>query len=836
MTCSRYRARILLAAYTIFGMPLASAQLPQPDLQTIFPQGAQIGQTVEVTIGGADLGEATGLLFSHPGITCAQIPVEATEFYPAGHKPVNYRVSVAPDVPPGVYEVTARTRLGLTAPRAFAVGTMPEKIHQTNHSPESAEDLPLNTVINGHADASAVDHYKLDLKQGQRVIIRCDAEVIDSRMDSTISIADSSGHEHKRNRDTIGRDPLLDFTAPGDDTYLLRVHDFTFAGGAQYPYRVSASDAPHIDFIDPPAGAPGTTGKFKIYGRNLPGGSTGEGVRLGPEELESIEVDIPVNGHGTPELIAGPVHTSLVAGMTWRLEANGKKSNPVRIGFAAAPVIRGEEGQEQEIPVPCETHGRFETKGDLDHYRFDARKDQPLWIECLATRIRTKSDPVLWIDQITVNDKGVEQFKEIASNDDSGGTPGGKTFPIRNRDCALLLNPPADGRYRLRLHDYTGRGGSHALYRLIIRPVAPDFDLVVTPWYTASDKAAKGVSRQAALIRQGGTTLLRVFSMRRNGFRDSIKLSVAGLPPGVSCPPVILPSDRDTATLVLHGSMEAATWQGLVTVTGRSGEIERTARAGTISWSIGNWDTEFTRARLSQQLPLSVSAEEKEPIIIQPAQDRYEIELGGKVEIPFKLEKAMGLKGDFTIAVSGLPHSKPPSVKLKQDAGEGKLALTFARSNEFKVEPGEWTFSLRGSGTIKYRHNLSAIEIARNQEARIAGLEKTAQEEAARAKAAIEPVRKALQEAEKNLGAASDDARAALEKAVAEKKTQLQEAEKMAKDAEEKVKRAGAAKKIASDRLKQANDQAKEKDRKHATHSKLITVVVKPPPPKEPGK
>ncbi|NRB28601.1 MAG: hypothetical protein HRU37_13095, partial [Roseibacillus sp.] len=359
---------------------------------------------------------------------------------------------------------------------------------------------------------------------------------------------------------------------------------------------------------------------------------------------------------------------------------------------------------------------------------------------------------------------------------------------------------------------------------------------VVTPWYAAPDKDAKGVSRRAALIRRGGTTLLRVFAMRRNGFRDSIALSVAGLPPGVSCPLVILPAGRDAATLVVHGTTEAANWQGFVTVVGKAGETEQTARPGTISWSIGNWDTEFTRARLSQQLPLSVTAEEKEPIIIQPAQDRYEVELGGKVEIPFKLEKAMGLKGDFTIVVSGLPHSKPPSVKVKQDAGEGKLAITFAKSNEFKVEPGEWTFSLRGSGTIKYRHNLSAIEIARNEEARIAGLEKTAQEEAARAKAAVEPVRKALQEAEKNLGAASDDARATLEKTVAEKKTQLQETEKMAKDAEEKVKRAGAAKKIASDRLKQANEQAKEKDRKHATHSKLITVVVKPPPPKEPGK
>ena len=817
-------------------MSFASAQLPQPDLQTIFPQGAQIGQTVEVAIGGTDLGEATGLLFSHPGITGAQIPVEATEFHPAGHKPTNYRVSVAPDVPPGVYEVTVRTRLGMTAPRAFAVSDFPEKVHQANHSPESAENLPLNTVINGHADAAAVDHYKLDLKRGQRVIIRCDAEVIDSRMDSTISIADSNGREYKRNRDTIGRDPLLDFTAPGDGTYLLRVHDFTFAGGTQYPYRLSASDAPHIDFIDPPAAAAGTTGKFKIYGRNLPGGSTGEGVRLGRDELESIEVDIPINGQGTPELIAGPVHSSLVAGMTWRLESNGRKSNPVRIGFAVDPVVRGEEGQEQVIPVPCETHGRFETKGDLDLYRFDARKDQPLWIECLANRIRTGSDPVLWIDQITVDDKGVEQFKEITGNDDTGGIPGGKTFPIRNRDCALLFNAPADGRYRLRLHNYTGRGGSHALYRLIIRPVAPDFDLVVTPWYAASDKGAKGVSRQAALIRRGGTTLLRVFAMRRNGFRDSIRLSVTGLPPGITCPPVILPRGQDATTLVLHGSTEVASWQGLVTVAGRGGEIERTARPGTISWSIGNWDTEFTRARLSHQLPLSVTAEEQEPVIIQPAQDHYEVELGGKLEIPFKLEKAMGLKGDFTVAVDGLPHSKPPSVKLKQDAGEGKLALTFARSNEFKVEAGELTFSLRGSGTIKYRHNLSAIEIARNEETRIAGLEKTAQEEAARAKEEVEPVRKALQEAEKNLGAASDDARAALEKTVAEKKAQLQEAEKLAKEAEEKVKRAGAAKKIASDRIKQASEQAKEKDRKHVFHSKLITVMVKPPPPKEPGK
>ncbi len=824
-------------ALALCGPFLAQAQLPQPDLQTIFPQGAQSGQTTEVTIGGSELEETRELLFSHPGIKCEQIPVEATEFHPARHQPLRYRISVAPGVPSGVYEVTARTRLGLTAPRAFAVGSMPEKVHSSNHTPETAEELPLNTVINGHADPAAVDHYKLTLREGQRVIIRCDAHGIDSRMDGTLSIADSGGHEHKRDRDTVGRDPLLDFTAPRDDTYTVRVHDFTFSGGPTYPYRLSASDAPHIDFIDPPAGIPGTSGTFKIYGRNLPGGSSGEGVRLGPNELESIEVEIALSEPSDPAIEAGPLHSSLVPGMPYRLESNGKKSNPVRIGFAAGPIVRGEEGNEdQVISVPCEVHARFESKGDLDHYRFEARKGETLWIECLANRLRPDSDPVFWIDQITVDDKGVEQFKEVASNDDSGGSPGGRSFPFRNRDCALRFSPPAEGNYRIRLHDQTGRGGRASLYRLVIRPVTPDFDLVVTPWYNASDKNAKGVSRQAALIRRGGTTLLRVFAIRRNGFSEAITLSASGLPEGVTCPPVVLRPDKDSATLVIHGSPETASWHGFLRVSGTSGGVERTARAGTISWSIGNWDTEFTRARLSHQLPLSVVAEETEPVIIQPAQDRYEVEMGGNLEIPFKLEKSMGLKGDFTVVVSGLPHSKPPSLKLKQDVKEGKLTLVFAKSNEFKVFPGEWTFSLRGTGTIKYRHNLSAVVLAQKEEARIAELEKLAQEEAAKSKAALEPARKAVQEAEKNLAAATEESKAILEKAVADSKAHLQDAEQKAKEADEKAKRAAAAKKSASDRLKQANDRSKEKDHKHATHSKIVTVVVNPPPPKEPAK
>ena len=830
MISSNTRGRSILTTCLLIGASLAKAQLPHPDLQTIFPQGGQAGQTVEVVIGGAELGETTGLLFSHPGIKCEQIPTESTEFTPAGHKALNYLISVAPDVAPGVYEVVAATRLGMTAPRAFAVSSFPERVHQVNHSPETAEEVPINTVINGHADAAAVDHYKVSLKQGQRVIIRCEAEIIDSRMDGTISIADSDGHEYKSDRDTSGRDPLLDFTAPRDDHYLIRVHDFTYAGGVHYPYRLIVTDAPHIDFIDPPAGPLGSTGKFKIYGRNLPGGSPGEGIRLGHEELESIEVEIPLNLGETLELQAGGIYPSLVPGMIWRLESNGRRSNPIRIGFSRFPIIEGNEGQEQAIQIPSETHARFDSKGDLDQYRFEAKEGQPLWIECIASRIRAGSDPVLWIDRVTVDAEGIESFKEITGNDDSGGNPGGLNFPLQNHDCSLLFTPPSDGSYRLRIHDYTGGGGPADFYRLIIHPGAPDYDLVATAWYAAPPKATKAISRYSALIRRGGTTLLRVFAIRRNGFKNSISLSVQGLPDGIDCPPVILPAGKESATLVLYGTEEVDNWQGFVRVVGTAGDTTRTARPGTISWSIGNRDTEFTRSRLSCQLPLSVTADEPAPLMIQPASDRYEITLGEKLEIPFKIEKSMGLKGDLVIAVHGLPHTKPPSVKLKQDAGEGKVEITFGSTAEFKAAPGLWTFSLRGESTIKHRHNLSSVERAQAEEARIIQLEKETQKEAEQSKSEIAPAQQALQEAEQNLAAASVDARETLEKLLSDKKLLFEEAQKFAAAAEQKVKRAAAARQKASEHLKRAHDVAKEKDRKHTTHSKLITVLVHPAP------
>ena len=131
---------VLLAAFT------ASAQLPQPKLFSVFPPGAKTGSTVDVSVTGAELDEIQ-LRFTHPGIT-AKALAAANQF----------AITVASDVPPGAYEARVLGRFGLSNPRTFIVGTLAEVMEKSgNGSLETAQEVALESVINGRTDSQAAD-------------------------------------------------------------------------------------------------------------------------------------------------------------------------------------------------------------------------------------------------------------------------------------------------------------------------------------------------------------------------------------------------------------------------------------------------------------------------------------------------------------------------------------------------------------------------------------------------------------------------------------------------------------------------------------------------------
>src|SRR5437764_2073518 len=96
-----------------------SVGLPTPRLLTVTPMGGKVGATFEVVVSGEHLDEAGDLLFSDPRVT-AKRKLDAS----GGPVPDRYVVTIAPDCPPGLVEARLETRLGVSASRVFAVGTL----------------------------------------------------------------------------------------------------------------------------------------------------------------------------------------------------------------------------------------------------------------------------------------------------------------------------------------------------------------------------------------------------------------------------------------------------------------------------------------------------------------------------------------------------------------------------------------------------------------------------------------------------------------------------------------------------------------------------------------
>src|SRR5438552_1950462 len=162
-------------------------------------------------------------------------------------------------------------------------------------------------------------------------------------MDPALILYDNSGRELERNRSG----GLLDFTAAADGDYLLKVHDFLFRGGPEYFYHLSIHTGPHLDFIFPPAGQPGTKGKYTLYGRNLgarpPSGAVtpefaniGSDVKIEGKILEQLEVEIELppadENLDTISISSGcAFRRPDVSGFEYRLQTPNGFSNPFLI-------------------------------------------------------------------------------------------------------------------------------------------------------------------------------------------------------------------------------------------------------------------------------------------------------------------------------------------------------------------------------------------------------------------------------------------------------------------------------------------------------------------------
>ena len=105
------RLRIVLSSLCVLGVLCGetSAELPHIRLDRIFPLGGRAGSELELEITGRDLDDVKALHFDHAGFKAVHL------------KDKQFRVTIAPDVPPGTYEVRAIGKYGISAVQLFEV-------------------------------------------------------------------------------------------------------------------------------------------------------------------------------------------------------------------------------------------------------------------------------------------------------------------------------------------------------------------------------------------------------------------------------------------------------------------------------------------------------------------------------------------------------------------------------------------------------------------------------------------------------------------------------------------------------------------------------------------
>jgi hypothetical protein len=710
-------------AFTFFLLPCTAAAqqpapeslLPNPRLSTITPPGGKAGTTVEVTFTGTDLEEPEALLFSHPTLKAEPVlppapPVDPKKPAPkpAPKPPVTkFKVTIPADAPLGCHDVRLVGKYGVSNPRAFVIGDLPEVAEkEPNNDVQEAQRVALNSTVNGAlASPVDVDYFVFAGKKGQRVVISCLASGIDSRMHPALELYDAAGRQLAFNRQYQGDDALVDCTLAADGDYYVRLFEFTHAEGTpEHYYRLTISTAPWIDAVFPPAIEPGKTATLTVYGRNLPDGKPDPSAVVDGRVLEKVSVNVtaPADPQAVQRLSYSGRLSPLVSGQDgfeYRVRNASGASNPVLLTYARAPVVLDNGANHtpetaQEVPVPCEVAGRIDNRGDRDWYSFTAKKDQVYSIEVLSDRLGCAADMyfLLWnpaakapIGEFDDNPELLTPIKFFTRSED----------PPRYRFAV-----PADGKYQIMVRNQGIGAGPRCYYRLRIAPEQPDFRLVILP---ASDTRP-----DACRLLQGGQEVFTVLVWRLDGFNGNVTLTAEGLPAGVTCPPQTVGTGFRETLLVLSAAAAAKPGaypfkvKGTATINGQP--VVREARPASATWPVVPGQGVPVISRLDRALLLAVR--DQAPFSLTAAIDKPIVIQGDKANITLKLARLWPDCKTPPLQVLVNPTELPPNLTVNNNQpvamNPGKDSATLAVNVNAAVLPGTYNIVLRGVAQVPY--------------------------------------------------------------------------------------------------------------------------------------
>ncbi len=646
----------VIACTTSSKLLAQSVCLPAPRLLTTMPMGGTVGSQVEIKISGENIEDVDELYFSDARL-------KATRKLDAVGKPEpnRYVVSIAADCPPGIYEARVMTRLGISSSRVFSVDTVLEVLQKSpNNSVATAMELTVNSICNGVMTAKSVDHYRFVAKQGSRYIINCAAKGIDSKLDAVLILADANGQDLIAER----RGGVLDFTAPADGTYVIKVHELTFRGGSEFFYRLSLQEVP--------------------------------------------------SGATIPQFAS----TKNVSSFSWPPEGLAEKA-------ALAEAEPNAPTQSQKITLPCDIAGSFYPAADVDCYEFAAKKGEVWWIELASERLGLPTDAAILVQKASGEGASqtwsdVAEFSDIPSPmkpSSNGYAYDGPPYDAGSADILGKLEIKEDGTYRIQISDLFGgtRSDPRNIYRLVIRQAQPDFTLVAWPLHMELRNGDRAAFSKPIALRGGATVAMEVVTVRRDGFDGEIELSMEGLPEGVTAKGLKIAAGKTRGIMLVSAAENApraianAKFIGRATVNGQA--VLRPCRMAELKWPVPDSWSEIPEPRLVADVPVSVSGFESAPLTVVAAENKvWEVGANEQLTIPLKhLRRSEFSAATLQLRTFGEGFERVPQfdVDLTKDGSNAVLNVA-----SLKIPPGDYTIAFYGGAVAKYRYCPEAVPVA----------------------------------------------------------------------------------------------------------------------------
>ena len=632
-----------------------------PSLGSIAPIGAQRGSEVEVLLNGARFEDAQEILLYYPGI-------EVKKFEVVNDKQAKARLAIAADCRLGLHAMRVRTASGITNLRQFSVGALPEiSEKEPNSDFDAPQKIELDHTVNGVVQNEDVDYFQVKAKKGERIT----AEVEGIRLgvtffDPYVAIMDMKRFELSSSDDTplVHQDAVASIIAPQDGTYVVQIRESSFGGSGACVYRLHVGRFPRPLAVFPAGGRPGETLAVKWLG------------------------DVAGNREQQLTLPTDP-------GQRFGLFAQDERGiapspNPFRVN-GLTNVIEAEPNDALDkatvCQVPCALNGIIAQPGDIDRFRFTAKKGQVFDVQVYARRLRTPLDPVLNV----LNAKG----GGVSGNDDSGGP-----------DSYVRTKIPADGEYIVQVRDHLNQGDATYVYRVEVTPVTPKLTMGLPERRQFVDVTAS--------IPRGNRTAILVSASRAN-FGGDLNVAMDHLPAGVTLETEAMAGNRTIVPVLLSAAADAAPAGSLVDVIGRLADPKREIVGHLLQ------KTSLVRGRNNIRVwdhvtdRLAMAVTEPVPFHLEIAQPKAPLVRNGRMALKVVATRDEGFTAPIAIRMLYNPPGVGSSGSISIPKGKTEAVLPLNANGNAQVRT--WKVAVigqsnPGKGNVLVSSQLADLQVA----------------------------------------------------------------------------------------------------------------------------